>query len=189
MRRSGEVGSKYAENDPQRRNTMHTWTKIRHKLENEYLAESLRGHIRYFCTSYTYCPDHEGRTAILLDNKEIVSGGYYNQWVKAHLLPHDKTLERRLHEEMPFMDDTAIRLGMFDQRCFYKAFDIFDNQSIEKSLSSENILVRIFAVLDRRTGKRTLKRIGEKIENQSETFRVFYDIRMNAENNRGEDNE
>ena len=90
---------------------------------------------------------------------------------------------------MPFMDDTAIRLGMFDQRCFYKAFDIFDNQSIEKSLSSENILVRIFAVLDRRTGKRTLKRIGEKIENESETFRVFYDIRMNAENNRGEDNE
>ncbi len=162
---------------------MHTWTKIRHKLENEYLAESLRGHIRYFCTSYTYCPDHEGRAAILLDKQEIISGGYYNQWVKAHLLPHDEKLEMRLKNEMPFMDDTAVKLGMFDQRCFYEAFNEFDNQSIDKSLASENILVRIFAVLDRRVGKRTLKKIGRNIENEPKTFRVFYDIRMNAENN------
>ena len=123
-------------------------------------------------------PDHEGRAAILLDNKEIISGGYYNQWVKVHLLPQDETLERRLHEEMPFMDDTALKLGMFDQRCFYEAFNIFDNQSIDKSLVSENLLVRIFAVLDRRVGKRTLKKIGENIENEPETFRVFYEIRI-----------
>lgn len=96
----------------------------------------------------------------------------------------DETLERRLHEEMPFIDDTAVKLGMFDQRCFYEAFNIFDNQSIEKSLTSENILVRIFAALDRRVGKRTLKKIGENIENESETFRVFYEIRMNAENDK-----
>ena len=165
---------------------MHTWTKIRHKLENDYLAENLKGHIRYFCTSYTYCPDHEGRAAILFDNKEIISGGYYNQWVKAQLLPNDETLERRLHEEMPFMDNTAVKLGMFDQRCFYEAFHEFDNQSIEKSLASENILVRIFAVLDRRVGKRTLKKIGENIDNEPETFRIFYDIRIN---NGGKQNE
>ena len=82
---------------------------------------------------------------------------------------------------MPFMDDTAVKLGMFDQRCFYEAFHIFDNQSIEKSLVSENIIVRIFAVLDRRVGRRTLRKIGENIENEPETFRMFYDIRMNAD--------
>ncbi len=163
---------------------MKKWTNIRHKLENEYLAQSLRGHIRYFCTSYSYCPDHEGRAAILLDNKEIISGGYYNQWVKAHLLPQDEKLEQRLHREFPFMDDTALRLGMFDQRCFYEAFDEFDNQSIEKSLASENMLVRIFAVLDKRVGKRTLKRLGEDIENEPEVFRLFYDIRVDAEDKR-----
>ena len=36
------------------------------------------------------------------------------------------------------------------------AFGILDNQSIEKSLVSENPLVRIFALLDRRLGKRRL---------------------------------
>ena len=32
--------------------------------------------------------------------------------------------------------------GTFDQKVFYEAFGIFDNQSIEKSLVSENPLVR-----------------------------------------------
>ena len=52
------------------------------------------------------------------------------------------------------MDDTALRLGIFDQRCFYNAFAEFDQQSIEMSLKSENLIVRIFAVLDRRVGKK-----------------------------------
>ena len=87
------------------------------------------------------------------------------------------------------MDDTAVKLGMFDQRRFYEAFNEFNNQSIEKSLASENILVRIFDVLDRRVGKRTLKKIGENIEKEPETFLVFYDIRMNAKDEtEGENN-
>lgn len=43
---------------------MATWSGIRKKLEGDYLAESLRGHIQYFATSYSYCSDHEGRAAI-----------------------------------------------------------------------------------------------------------------------------
>ena len=42
--------------------------------------------------------------------------------------------------------------GCFDNIFFYEAFHEFDNQSIEKSLVSENPLVRIFALLDRRLG-------------------------------------
>ncbi len=151
---------------------MHRWTKIKHKLENEYLAENLRGHITYFCTSYSRCPDHEGRAAILLDNKEIVSGGYYKQWSNAHLVPDNETFEER-------MNTTAVQLGMFDNQYFYKAFEEFDNQSIEKSLASTNMLIRIFAVLDRRVGKRTLSKIGENIKNEPEIFRTFYNIRVN----------
>ena len=52
------------------------------------------------------------------------------------------------------MDDTALQLGIFDQRCFYNAFAEFEQQGIEMSLKSENLIVRIFAVLDRRVGKK-----------------------------------
>lgn len=79
------------------------------------------------------------------------------------------------------MDDTALRLGIFDQRCFYDAFAEFDQQSIEMSLKSENLIVRIFAVLDRRVGKRRLALMKETIAEEPDTFREFYAIRMKAE--------
>lgn len=79
------------------------------------------------------------------------------------------------------MDDTALRLGIFDQHCFYDAFAEFDQQSIEMSLKSENLIVRIFAVLDRRVGKRRLALMKETIAEEPDTFREFYAIRMKAE--------
>ena len=79
------------------------------------------------------------------------------------------------------MDDTALRLGIFDQRCFYNAFAEFDQQSIEMSLKSENLIVRIFAVLDRRVGKRRLALMKETIAEEPDTFREFYAIRTKAE--------
>ena len=156
-----------------------SWTRIRHKLENEYLADSLKGHIRYFATSYSKCPDHEGRAAILLDGEEIIEGSYWEQWSNAHLLPQDK-LSEGWHPYMD-MDDTAVEYGMFDQQCLYNAFHEFDNQSIEKSMASDNMLVRIFAVLDRRTGKRTLMKLLGNIDSEPEVFRRFLEIRARAE--------
>lgn len=79
------------------------------------------------------------------------------------------------------MDDTALQLGIFDQRCFYNAFAEFDQQSIEMSLKSENLIVRIFAVLDRRVGKRRLALMKETIAEEPDTFREFYAIRLKAE--------
>lgn len=157
------------------------WSGIRKKLEQDYLADSLKGHIQYFATSYSKCPDHEGRAAILFDGKEIISGGYYNNWAKASEFPHDEKYEQRMRYENAFMDDTALQLGVFDQRCFYEAFAIFDNQSIEESLESENLLVRIMAILDRRVGKRRLKLIGDTIDEQDTVFKEFYAIRLGAE--------
>ncbi len=160
---------------------MPTWSGIRKKLETEYLAQSLRGHIQYYATSYSRSPDHEGRAAIRYDGKEIIKGCYWNNWMKAHLFPKDEKYERRMRVENAYMDDTALRLGIFDQRCFYRTFKEFDNQSIEKSLESDDLIVRIMAVLDRRVGKRRLLLMKEKMENEPETFREFYAIRMKAE--------
>lgn len=160
---------------------MARWSGIRKKLETEYLANCLRGRIRYFATSYSRCPDHEGRAAILLDGKELIAGNYFNNWMKAPLFPHDETYEKRMNLEMAYMDDTAVQLGVFDQRCFYGAFEIFDNQSIEQSLESDNMLVRIFAVLDRRVGKRRLAAMKKTIDQGEKSFRDFFAIRAKAE--------
>lgn len=160
---------------------MATWSGIRKKLESEYLAKSLQGHIQYYATTYTRSHDHEGRAAIRYDGKEIIKGCYWYNWTKADQFPKDEKYERRMREENAFMDDTALKLGVFDQRSFYAAFQEFDQQSIEKSLKSENLIVRIFAVLDRRVGKRRLLMMKDTIEQEPNTFKEFYAIRARAE--------
>lgn len=158
-----------------------TWSSIRKKLETEYLAQCLRGHIQYYATSYSKSPDHEGRAAIRYNGKEIIKGCYWNNWMKADLFPKDEKYDRRMTVENAYIDDIALKLGVFDQRCFYGAFAEFDNQSIEKSLQSDDLIVRIFAILDRRIGKRRLALLQETIGNEPEVFQVFFTIRAKAE--------
>lgn len=160
---------------------MPTWSGIRKKLETEYLAQSLQGHIQYYATSYSKSPDHEGRAAIRYDGKEIIQGCYWNNWMKADLFPKDEKYDKRMRTEMAYMDDTALKLGVFDQRCFYNAFAKFDNQDIEASIKSDDLIVRIFAVLDRRIGKRRLALMKETIGNEPEAFQELYLIRAKAE--------
>lgn len=160
---------------------MYSWSSIRHKHEKEYLALSLRGRIQYFVTRYKFSHDQEGRAAILLDGKEVLRGNYYNKFLKSDLFPRDEKYSHRIRNEYSYMDEVALDLGCFDQRCFYSAFEEFDNQSIDESLKSDNLLVRIFAILDRRIGKRRLLKIREEIENEPEIIQFFYNVRVEAE--------
>ena len=58
---------------------------------------------------------------------------------------------------------------------------LYDDQDIEMSLNSANLIVRIFAVLDRRVGKRRLTLMKKKIQEKSDTFQEFFAIRAKAE--------
>ena len=153
-----------------------TWSGIRNKLENDYLCPALRGHIQYFATSYSKSADHEGRAAIRVDGVEVLRSNYYtyfeNVWTKFHhlrsttLKDHDSAKEA-INQAHAY----ALEQGTFDQKVFYEAFGIFDNQSIEKSLVSENPLVRIFALLDRRLGKRRLLALEDSMEQELDWVR------------------
>ena len=124
---------------------MPTWSGIRNKLENDYLCPALRGHIQYFATSYSKSADHEGRAAIRMDGVEVLRSNYYtyfeNVWTKFHHL-RSTTLKDcdSAKEAINQAHAFALEQGTFDQKVFYEAFGIFDNQSIEKSLVSENPL-------------------------------------------------
>ena len=155
---------------------MHDWSGMRKKLEQDYLAEPLRGHIRYFVTTYKHSPDHEGRVAILLDDREIFGGNYWDAWPDEILYP----------DEDPFVMMMQCYEGL-NQRDFYEAFHLFDTQPVQQSLCSENRIVRLFAVLDRRVGRRTLMKLRDSLSTQTPAFRKLYEIRMQAEAERREE--
>lgn len=149
-----------------------SWGKMRKRLEKEYLAACLRGHIQYFVTRYRESHDRVGRASIRLDGKEILCGNHFN--AECPIYPINYDIYGPLNNE-------KLDHGAFDEGDFYKAFQEFDNQSIEKSLESEDLLVRIFAVLDRRVGKRRLLQMKETIQDEPVNFQTFYAIRMEAE--------
>ncbi len=163
---------------------MATWSTTKKKLENDYLADSLKGRISYFATSYSYAPDHVGRAAILLDGVEIVKSDYFKlqklQWESYQELTEtsSETDSAALWKESWL---AAVEKGGFDQQFFYTAFAEYDNQSIEQSLESQNALVRMFAVMDRRVGKRRLKALAETWKHEPEWIRLFLDLRLEAE--------
>lgn len=164
---------------------MSTWSGIRNKLENNYLCPALRGHIQYFAASYRESHDQVGRAAIRLDGVEVLRSNYYdyeqNYWNRYQSLRQEGAGEDDPKAPFRLAHEGALNNGGFDNCIFYEAFHIFDNQSIEKSLVSENPLVRIFALLDRRLGKRRLLVLEESMERELDWVRVFYVIRMQAE--------
>ncbi len=163
---------------------MPAWSKIRKKLEQDYLADSLKGRITYFSTSYSYAPDHIGRAAIRLDGREILKSDYIHlhnlQW-KSYKEISDNNEHSDISDVWAKSWIEAIKKGGFDNQWFYYSFNEYDNQSIEISLQSENTLVRIFAVLDRRVGKRRLKELSELWADEQEFLLLFLKIRMQAE--------
>ena len=162
---------------------MSTWSSTRKKLEEDYLCPALRGRVRYFATTYSKCPDHEGRAAILVDGVEVLKSSYYEYAPAFWKLQSElrRLEEADWREAAPKAGQTVLEDGLFDQRDFYAAFQELDNQSIEASLASENPIVRIFALLDRRLGKRRLAALKETMEQELDWVRPFYFLRMEAE--------
>lgn len=64
---------------------------------------------------------------------------------------------------------------------FCTALECYRSQSIELSIQSPDPIVRMFAILDRRLGKRTLLKLKDNIDDQPELLRQFYMLRIEAE--------
>ncbi len=71
--------------------------------------------------------------------------------------------------------------GDFSVWQFTDALQEYKNNPIKDNLSSLNPIVRMFAILDRRVGKRTLHRLEQEMEKQPEWLRFFYQLRRSAE--------
>ena len=63
---------------------------------------------------------------------------------------------------------------------FCEALMVYRNQDIKCSINSENPLVQMFAILDRRVGKRTLNDIKEMSEYYPEWLKKIYELRISA---------
>ena len=178
-----------------------SWSSIRKRLEQDLLCEKLRGRVQYFRTIYHGAPDEYGRFAVRVDGKEIFQANPYNEnnysdiaWdikQEREIPPREGTGKEDLHDAENLEAEEEARMnsvndGIVDSFDIPWAIKKYLNQDIAASLSDEDPLVRMFAILDRRVGKRTLKEIAETVSDQPEWLQQFYRLRLDAEGIRSE---
>lgn len=156
-----------------------TWSNLKKQM-NDLLCDSLKKRISYFYTSYHEVHNAYGRATINYNQKEQVAFS----WVEMYEQDHDinrlwqegeeKTYSEMLREKwMP--ECTLCETNFID------SVTVFLKTDIAASLQSDNYLLRVFAYVDRRVGKRTLVKIRDEVEKLPEWVKQFYQIRCEAE--------
>ena len=177
------------------KNSFKSWGGLKKQLE-DLLCDSLKGRISYFYTTYRRAHDHYGRASINLDKAELLnfewtvmaeqSYDIFKQ--EAKMPPHPSALEDYYAAQQRYNDacDIAAREkwmpnGTLCETDFIYSASAYVNTDIEEALESENYLLRVFAFMDRRVGKRTLIKIREEAERLPIWARRFYELRIEAE--------
>ena len=75
---------------------MKSWGGVKKRLEQDFLAQSLRGRVTYFMTRYTHAHDEAGRVAIRVDGREVLTGFDMDWWM--HHEDYRKEALRRFPE-------------------------------------------------------------------------------------------
>lgn len=134
------------------------WSGKRKKFRSMLCAE-LRDRIDVHVTSYRGAHDDVGEAWITLDGEKVLGAGYY----------------RRLNAKLSGKNEEDI----YDEEQVIRAIEEYLNCSIEDALHAENELVRAFAMLDRRLGRRRLREIDIELEH-AEVVRSFHAMRMSV---------
>ena len=144
-----------------------SWAGL-NKWLNESLCDDMKGRITYFLTRYHKVHDAYGRAAILLDGRELVCFS----WIEQYRQEADG-----YSEEMKPKWDANCTYCEWD---FLKAVLEFRNLSIQDALASEDHIIKILAILDKRVGKRTLQKVkeAEEYKQYPDWARQFYELRL-----------
>ena len=159
-----------------------SWSAMRKVLEHENICDSLKGRVQYFVTRYRESHDQEGRVAVRLDGNEIFKSNFYDGEIKRreawNEINASKGRPTDYAESGEQMELEALNKGGFERLAFYNAFYRYQNSGINDSLQSSDPVVRLFAILDKRVGRRRLHKIISEIEQQPIWLKPFYRLRL-----------
>ena len=172
-----------------------SWSNLKKQM-HDLLCDSLKDKISYFYTSYHEVHNAYGRAAINYNKKEIA----VFSWVEQYAQQHDIIEQYKKMENVPsvLVDyegsvnayKTANAVATKEKwmpNCtlcetdFINSITIYLKTDIATSLNSDNYLLRVFAYMDRRVGKRTLIKIKDDVEKLPDWVKQFYQIRCEAD--------
>lgn len=143
------------------------WSKLR-KLLKDRLADNLKNRLDYNLTTYKNSTGFIGRAWITWDGKETINfsnqdtwnqyQSYSNETAETHYISHKKI------DDAERTEGNVIEKGEFSKYDFAENAFKFLNTNVQDALKSDNIILKALAVVDKKTGKRTLTELS-KLEN------------------------
>lgn len=176
------------------------WSKTKSMLES-FLCEKLKGRIELHATVYRKFHDSPSRVWITFDRREILSASDVTYAVQ-HGKLYEQLKEQNQLKPIPYHDDWKVMFHSPERQALVQASDVAENRlidqgiftgyhlydplmqysslSIEEAMNAENIIVRAYSMLDRRLGKRRLKKL-HFTEDTHPLIIDFYKIRCEVE--------
>lgn len=134
------------------------WSKLKKTIEDNF-AESLSRRVRIYVTRYTSGSYFMVRGWITIDKEEIANFSTPDNYSRLEWDMSD--IDKRIPAE-DRSEGNAVEKGEFSRADFLNACWQYIGMNINESLKSENPVIRAFAMLDRRLGKRRLKLIDKQ---------------------------
>ena len=160
-----------------------SWSGMRKYLEEEMIAENIRGRVRYGCTRYVGM-DNCHIFEVCIDDKQIKRFSF--ETVNSYFIKQGYSKNASPFGVHEYWDDFWDNMKKYPMNMrteytddeFCNALEKYRNNDIHNSIISDDPIVRMFAVLDRRIGKRTIEKLN--VTEQPEWLQIFYELRKNG---------
>ena len=164
------------------------WSKDKNLLEKR-LANSLKGKIEYVMEGghdLSFDVSHKVSIKylkeIMVDFKESLSGyvSYYESIERCNL---EESVWTREETDQLYLkaQHTLWNEEIYTPHTFFQGMTGYLSLSISDALNHEEWMIRLFAILDKRCGKRTLIKLGDVINTYPKMLRKFYALRLDNE--------
>lgn len=185
-----------------------SWSKLKQQLES-FLCPALYGRVEYRATSYRYLLDKSGICYLAVDKKNVLNMNEgLIRWYQTDLeikndpdiqipitdeeieavrkdtqgkVPEDRLIviarSRKISEVAKELLSAQASLSKSN---FIVVATKFLSTSIEESLESNDILLNILALVDRRVGKKRILNMSEKMKLKHPIVQYFYELRRST---------
>ncbi len=156
-----------------------SWSKLNRQL-TDLLCDELKDRLSYFLTRYHKVHNSYGRAAIRLDGRELVCFSWIEMYHQDYDLNERWEKTGAWNDNDPDLKDKWDVNATYCEMDFLAAATTFLQMPIMEALYSDNYIIRIFTIVDRRIGKRTLQKLRESGEYQNfpTWIKQFYELRL-----------
>ncbi|MEC0264759.1 hypothetical protein [Paenibacillus anseongense] len=182
------------------------WSKLKQQLES-FLSPALHGRVEYLSTSYRYLPDKAGLCYIAVDKKNVLNmSDTLIKWYQTELeIKNDSDIQIPISndeieairkETKGNVPEDRLKVIARSRKISDYAKELFSAQStlsksnfnviatkflsisIEESLESNDILLNILALVDRRVGKKRMMNMTDKMKLKHPIVQYFFELRF-----------